>query len=347
MSDGVRLTRKAATELLVGIFEARDCPPNEALLVAEGLVWADLRGIESHGLVRIPQYMLRLDKGVVNPRPTLKIIKETPAAVVIDGDFSHGQVALKLAVEKAIEKAKQVSVGWIVVGDTTHTGAVSMYTRQVAEAGMAALYMGGSQPNMAYYGTKAGGVSTSPIAMAVPRGNGKILSLDLSTAIAGVGKLLQHKVSGEPLGKGWALDDDGNPTTDPQKATLPTPLGGPKGSGMSLMFECMTSLMAGRAILAPWIRGENQRHHQSALLAAIDISQFGDLDEYCEEVEGLAEAIKTLPKSDEVDEIMMPGERSDAIYEDRIRNGYIVPSKVWAKVVEVAEQYDVPLPAVG
>ena len=250
MSEGVRITREAATELLAGIFEARDCPPDEALLVAEGLVWADLRGIESHGLVRVPQYMLRLDRGVVNPRPQMKIIKETPAAVVIDGDYSHGQIALNLAIEKALEKARQVSVGWVVVGDTTHTGAVSMYTRQVAEAGMAALYMGASQPNMAYYGTKAGGVSTSPIAMAVPRGNGRVLSLDLSTAIAGVGKLLQHKVSNEPLGEGWALDDEGNPTIDPQKATLPTPLGGPKGSGLSLMFECMTSLIAGRAILA-------------------------------------------------------------------------------------------------
>lgn len=347
MSDGVRITREAATELLAGIFEARDCPSDEALLVAEGLVWADLRGIESHGLVRVPQYMLRLDKGVVNPRPQMKIIKETPAAVVIDGDHSHGQIALNLAIEKALEKAKQVSVGWVVVGDTTHTGAVSMYTRQVAEAGMAALYMGGSQPNMAYYGTKAGGVSTSPIAMAVPRGNGRILSLDLSTAIAGVGKLLQHKVSGEPLGEGWALDEEGNPTTDPQKATLPTPLGGPKGSGLSLMFECMTSLMAGRAILEPWIRGENQRHHQSALLAAIDISQFGDLEEYSNQVEALADVIKTLPKADDFDEILMPGERSDAIYEERIKNGYIVSPKVWAKVVEVAEKYEVPLPAVG
>ena len=145
---------------------------------------------------------------------------------------------------------------------------------------MAALYMGASQPNMAYYGAKAGGVSTSPIAMAVPRGNGKILSLDLSTAIAGVGKLLQHKVNDEPLGEGWALDSEGNATIDPHKASLPTPLGGPKGSGLSLMFECMTSLIAGRAILEPWIKGENQRHHQSALLAAIDIAQFIDLQEY-------------------------------------------------------------------
>ena len=347
MSDGVRITREAATELLVKIFKARDLPPDEALLVAEGLVWADLRGIESHGLFRIPQYMLRIDKGVVNPRPQMTIIKETAAAVVIDGDHSHGQIALNLAIKKALEKAKQVSIGWVVVGDTTHTGAVGMYTRQVAGEGMAALYMGASQPNMAFYGTKAGGVSTSPIAMAVPRAHGKVLSLDLSTAIAGVGKLLQHKVNDKALGEGWALDANGNATTDPHKASLPTPLGGPKGSGLSLMFECMTSLIAGRAILEPWIRGKNQQHHQSALIAAIDIKQFIDLQEYCEQVEALAEVIKTLPKADDVDEILMPGERSDAIYEERIRNGYIVPPKVWEKVVETAIKYNVPLPDIG
>mgnify|MGYP001334143563 CR=1 FL=1 len=347
MSEGVRITREAATALLTGIFEARDLPPDEAKLVADGLVWADLMGIESHGLVRVPQYMLRLDRGVVNPRPEMKIIKETPAAVVIDGDHSHGQIALNLAIEKALEKAKQVSIGWVIVGDTTHTGAVGMYTRRVASDGMAALYMGASQPNMAYYGAKAGGVSTSPIAMAVPRANGKVLSLDLSTAIAGIGKLLQHKVSNEPLGEGWALDEEGNPTTDPQKAILPTPLGGPKGSGLSLLFECMTSLIAGSAILEPWIKGENQRHHQSALIAAIDIAQFVDLDEYRDQVEALANVVKTLPKADDVDEILMPGERSDAIFEERVRNGYIVPGKVWEKVVEVAEKYSVPLPAVN
>ena len=347
MSDGVRITREAATELLVEIFKARDLPPDEALLVAEGLVWADLRGIESHGLFRIPQYMLRIDKGVVNPRPQMTIIKETAAAVVIDGDHSHGQIALNFAIKKALEKAKQVSIGWVVVGDTTHTGAVGMYTRQVAGEGMAALYMGASQPNMAFYGTKAGGVSTSPIAMAVPRAHGKVLSLDLSTAIAGVGKLLQHKVNDEALGEGWALDADGNATTDPHKASLPTPLGGPKGSGLSLMFECVTSLIAGRAILEPWIKGKNQQHHQSALIAAIDIKKFIDLQEYCEQVEALAEVIKTLPKADDVDKILMPGERSDAIYEERIRNGYIVPLKVWEKVVETAKKYNVPLPDIG
>ena len=347
MAEGIWITREIALGLLVEIFKARDLPPDEALLVAEGLVWADLNGIESHGLVRIPQYMLRIDKGVVNPRPQLKIIKETSAAVIIDGDHGHGQIALNFAIEKVLEKAKNVSVGWVIVGDTTHTGAVGMYTRQVAQKGMAALYMGASQPNMAYYGARAGGVSTSPIAMAVPRGNGGVLSLDLSTAIAGVGKLLQHKVNDEPLGEGWALDGDGNATTDPHKAILPTPLGGPKGSGLSLMFECMTSLIAGRAILEPWIKGENQRHHQSALLAAIDISQFIDIEKYCGEVEALAKIIKTLPKADYVEEILMPGERSDAICRERVKNGYMVPIKVWDRVVEIAKKYNLLIPSVS
>ena len=117
MSDGVRITREAATELLVKIFKARDLPPDEALLVAEGLVWADLRGIESHGLFRIPQYMLRIDEGVVNPRPQMTIIKETAAAVVIDGDHSHGQIALNLAsitymIATGISASSMISLGY-------------------------------------------------------------------------------------------------------------------------------------------------------------------------------------------------------------------------------------------
>ena len=108
------------------------------------------------------------------------------------------------------------------------------------------------------------------------------------------------------------------------------------------MFECMTSLIAGRAILEPWIKGANQRHHQSALIAAVDIGQFVDLVEYCSEVEALADVIKTLPTADGIDQILMPGERGDAIYEERTRNGYIVPIKVWNKVAETAEKYNIP-----
>lgn len=346
MADGVVVPHTAVRDMSQGIFEALNVPPDDARQVADGLVWADLRGIDSHGIIRIPSYVRRLEQGIVNPRPRMKIVKDLPAATVIDADLAHGQIALSFGMTTAMEKARHAGVGWIIVGRSTHSGAAGMYTRMAAEAGMIGVHMGTSQPNMAYHGARVGGVSTSPIAISVPRGDGRILSLDMATAVAGVGKLMHHKATNTPLGEGWALDSDGNPTTDPQKADLPTPLGGPKGSGLSLMFECITSLMVGPSLIGHWLTGESRRHRQAAVLVAVDIASFIDLDAYKAEADFLVAAIKNLPRADGVDEILMPGERSDAICAERMTHGIPVPQATWDKVGAVAERFNVPLPDV-
>lgn len=345
MADGVVVPHEAAREMTAKIFEGMDVPPDDARQVADGLIWADLRGIGSHGLIRIPSYVMRLDKGVVNPKPDMKITKDLPAATVIDADQAHGQIALNFGMTKAIEKAREAAVGWVVVGRSTHSGAVGMYTRMAAEAGMIGIHMGTSNPNMAYHGARVGGVATSPMAISVPRGDGRILSLDMATAIAGVGKLMHHKATNEPLGEGWALDADGNPTTDPQKAEVPTPLGGPKGSGLSLMFECITSLMVGPSLIGRWLTGEAQLHKQNVVLIAVDIAAFIDLDAYKAEADYLVAALKDLPKADGVDEIFMPGERGDAIFEQRLKEGIPVPAATWSKIGEIADRFNVPMAA--
>lgn len=344
MADGVVVPHGAVRDLACGIFEALDVPAADAKQVADGLVWADLRGIDSHGIIRIPSYVMRLEKGIVNPRPDMRLVKDLPAAAVIDADLAHGQIALTFGMNKAMDKARAAGVGWIIVGRSTHSGAAGMYTRMAAEAGMIGVHMGTSQPNMAYHGARVGGVSTSPIAISVPREGGRILSLDMATAVAGVGKLMHHKATNTPLGEGWALDAEGNTTTDPQKASLPTPLGGPKGSGLSLMFECITSLMVGPSLIGRWLTGESRRHRQAAVLAAVDIAAFIDLDAYKAEAEYLVAAIKGLPKADGVEEIYMPGERGDAIFEERLKAGIPVPAKTWEDVAAVARRFKVPLP---
>ena len=169
MADGVVVTKAAALEMTRGIFEALAVPPDDAALVAEGLVWASLRGIDSHGLIRIPSYVRRLEQGIVNATPAMKIVKELPAVAIIDADHGHGQVAVTWGMEKAMEKGRSAGIGWVLVDKTKHTGAVGWYTRRAAEAGMAGLYIGTSQPNMAYFGSRTGGVSTSPICFSVPR----------------------------------------------------------------------------------------------------------------------------------------------------------------------------------
>jgi ureidoglycolate dehydrogenase (NAD+) len=346
MAGGVVVSHKAVCDLASKIFEALDVPPKDAQQVADGLVWADLRGIDSHGIIRIPSYVMRLDKGVVNPKPDIKIAKDLPAAMVIDADQAHGQIALSFGMEKAMEKARYAGVGWVIVSRSTHSGAVGMYTRMAAEAGMIGIHMGTSNPNMVYHGARVGGVATSPMAISVPRGDGQIISLDMATAIAGVGKLMHYKATNEPLGEGWALDSDGNPTTDPQKADVPTPLGGPKGSGLSLMFECITSLMVGPSLIGRWLTGEAQLHKQNVVLLAVDIGAFIDLDAYKAEAEYLVAALKDLPKADGVDEIFMPGERGDAIFEQRQRDGIPVPQTTWDQIGKVADRFGIPMPEV-
>ena len=345
MAGDVRVSADALLAFTQQIFEKLDLPSADARVVADGLVWANLRGIDSHGLIRLPSYVMRLDKGIVNPRPDMKIVKELPAVMVIDADHAHGQVALTYGMEKAMEKARTAGIGWVLVWQTKHSGAVGWYTRRAAEAGMAGMYIGTSQPNMAYYGARVGGISTSPICISVPRAGGRTITLDMATAEAGVGKLMHYKATNEPLGEGWALDAAGNPTTDPQAAVLPTPLGGPKGSGLSLMFECLTSLMMGPSFIRRWIEGENREHQQSAIVAAIDISAFTDVESYAEEAEKLAVTIKALPKADGVDEILIPGERSDAIYARRSRDGIPVPAKTWENAAAVADRLGVTMPA--
>jgi ureidoglycolate dehydrogenase (NAD+) len=247
-------------------------------------------------------------------------------------------------MEKAMEKARTAGIGWVLVWRTKHSGAVGWYTRRAAEAGFAGIYIGTSQPNMAYYGSRVGGVSTSPICISVPRAGGRTITLDMATAEAGVGRLMHHKATNTPLGEGWALDAEGNPTTDPQAAELPTPLGGPKGSGLSLMFECITSLMMGPSFIRRWIEGEFREHQQSAIVAAIDIAAFTDVESYAEEAEKLARTIKALPKANGVDEILIPGERGDAIFERRSHEGIPVPAKTWDNVAKVADRLGVAMP---
>ncbi len=343
MVDGVVVPHEAACNLASKIFEALDVPPDDAKQVAEGLVWADLRGIDSHGMIRIPSYVRRLEAGVVNPQPNIQIVKDLPAAMVIDADRAHGQIALSFGMNKAIEKARHAGVGWVIVGRSTHSGAVGMYSRMAAEAGMIGIHMGTSNPNMAYHGARVAGVATSPMAISVPRGDGRILSLDMATAIAGVGKLMHYKALNQPLGEGWALDAEGNPTIDPQKADLPTPLGGPKGSGLSFMFECITSLMVGPSLVGRWLTGEARRHKQNVVLVAVDITAFIDLDSYKAEADYLVAAIKELPRADGVDEIFMPGERGDAVFEQRLGDGMPVPQAWWVKVGAVAVRFIIPL----
>jgi LDH2 family malate/lactate/ureidoglycolate dehydrogenase len=315
----------------------------DAAIVADVLVWANLRGVDTHGVMRVPRYVDLIATGDMNPRPLVAIRTETPASVLIEADRAAGPVAMMRATTEAVRKARQAGVGLALVRATTHTAALGYYTLAAAREGMAAIALAASWPNVAYHGARAAGVSTSPISIAVPAREPVVL--DMATSVVSMGKLNQAKRTGEPIPAGWALDQDGKPTTDPQAAQIPLPMAGPKGSGLSLMIECITSLVVSNALLAESLEGapEGRRHRQNGLVIAIDLAQFGDPENFRREVERLVKALKSLPVDPEAGEILMPGERGRRTLERRSRDGIPIPRAIHGELQALAKRLGVAM----
>ena len=341
MTVGADELRRFTTD----VFASAGMSEADARVVADVLVWANLRGVDSHGVLRVPRYIEWIRSGNVNPAPRLVVATETAAVVVLDADRAAGPIAMTAAMTHATRKARDAGVGLVLVRGTTHTAALGYYTRMAAREGMAGIALAASTPLMAYHGARAAGVSTTPISIAVPGGDHEPLVLDMSTGVVAMGKLLQASKIGEPLPEGAALDADGNPTTDPRKAAVPLPLGGPKGSGLALMIECLTSLVLSNPIVAEVLEdtAEGRRHRQNALALAVDVARFGDPASFRREIDRLIRALKALPRAPGVDDILMPGERGNRTLAQRTRDGIPLPPPVIDELRAVASRLGVTM----
>jgi ureidoglycolate dehydrogenase (NAD+) len=347
MNEGsIRVDANALRDFTRDVLMRADMPADDAETVADILVWANLRGVDGHGVLRLPRYLYLIGIGLMNPRPEIREIRETPASVVIEADRALGPIAFGRAMARAIEKARAAGIGLGLVRNSTHAGAVGYYALQAVRADMVGIVTSTSLPNMAYHGARAAGVATSPIAIAVPGGEHAPLSLDMATAVASFGKLAQARHAGTSIPEDWALTADGAPTTDPNRAAIPMPLGGPKGAGLALMFECIASLLVGNPLVEAELTGAEgeRRHNQNGMLIAIDIAQFIDVAAYGASLDRMVELIKALPKSPGTDEILVPGERGDRVLEERSRDGIPLAPGTWRALEETADRLGVDMP---
>jgi ureidoglycolate dehydrogenase (NAD+) len=327
------------------VFERAGMPPADAEIEAEVLVWANLRGVDSHGVLRIPWYLDMIERGVMNPNPKIQTLKETPAILFIDADRALGPVVTVWAMRQVIEKARTVGIGWSLIRNVTHQGAMAYYALMAAAEEMAGLAIVCSPPNMAPHGAKAAGVHNSPIAIAVPAKKHRPLVLDMATSVAAGGKVSLAIDKGIPLPLGWALDGEGNPTTDANLARILMPAGGPKGSGLAVMFQCLTSLMADNPLLTPALTGQRTGHNQNSVVAAIDIGQFSEVETFKTHVDEMIDSLKGLPKAEGFEEIMMPGEPEDRVWAERSRDGIPLPPGTAQKIRDASTRFGIPLPA--
>jgi len=342
----IRVESKELKGFTTEVFRKAGMPREDAAIEAEVLVWANLRGVDSHGVLRIPSYLASVERGGMNPRPNIQIEKESPATLLIECDHAFGPVVTVLAMRRVIEKAAQVGIGWALLRNTTHQGAMAYYALMAAEHDMAGIALVCSPPNMAPHGAKAPGVHNSPIAIAVPGKAHRPLCLDMATSVAAGGKVQLAIDKSIPIPLGWAIDKEGNPTTDPTKVGALLPAGGYKGSGLAMMFECLSSVMAGNPLLEPRLLGTGSvpPGTQNSVVAAVNIGFFTDVDEYKEHIDNLAKGIKALPKAEGFDEILVPGEYEDHVYEERLRDGIPLPEGTVQNLRDAAAKLGVALP---
>ena len=342
---GTRIAWQTLQAFAAEVFGAVGMPAEDAQTEAEVLVWANLRGVDSHGVLRIPSYVRSVQEGGMNPRPKMVVERETPAVLLIEADHAFGPVVTTMAMRRAVEKARQVGVGWAVIRNTTHQGAMAYYALMAAQQDMLGLALVCNPPNMAPYGARAAGVHNSPLAIAAPAQEHPPLVLDMATSVAAFGKVSLAIDQGAPIPPGWALDAAGVPTTDARAAAILLPAGGYKGSGLAMMFECMSSLMAANPLISTTLSGRAVRPGtQNSVVAAVDVATFTDPAAYRREMDALIGAIKGLPPAEGFTEVLVPGEIENRVREERLAAGIPLPMGTVRNLREVAEELGVACP---
>jgi ureidoglycolate dehydrogenase (NAD+) len=329
----------AADLLTAGGFTA-----DQAQQTSDLLVWANLRGADSHGLLRIPRYIEMVELGLINADARPAFTTELGAIAVLDADRAPGAVGMLLAAEKAIELAGIHGIGWCSAKNITHAGAIGYFAQKVAEAGMISIVMTASKPLMVYFGSSAEGVSTNPLAIAAPTADpDRPILLDMSTAAVALGKIMAARDAGELIPEGWGVDARGVGTTDPNAVKSVLPMAGPKGAGLSLMIEIMSSVLIANPIISASLNGASEAPF-NGLVLAVDPAAFGDRGAFTQTIEALAQAIKGLPAANAHEPVFLPGERGFTESARRVREGIPIAAGTLARLIALAAKYSVPVP---
>jgi LDH2 family malate/lactate/ureidoglycolate dehydrogenase len=301
--------KEAAIHILTGLNATAD----EAAVTAESLIRAEVRGTDTHGVVFLKLLASRVDTQMVNLPTQLKIIKEDMATGLIDGGNGLGQVAAHRAMTMGIEKARCCGVGCCLVRNTNNIGFLAFYTMMAAEKGMVGIIMTNGAASVSPWGGAQPLFGTNPMSIAVPGGPAETpVVLDMSSSLVARGKIRRAHRMKESIPLGWALDESGNPTTDPAAALKGTlaPIGGPKGSGLAMMVDVLAGMLSGSKY-GPDVKTFHQPEGPTGVgvcCMAIDIEKFMPIENFRSLFRSYTEKIKGSKKASGVSRIYLPGE---------------------------------------
>ena len=345
---GATVPVAAMIALTTDAFVACGSPPADAAIVAERMIEADLTGVDTHGIMRLPQYVVYLQKGNINPRPDIRIAQRGPATAVVDGDNGMGHLVMSFAARTAVEMARESGVAWVGSRRSNHAGAGGVYAAIPLAHDMIGLYGAASSANhMALWGGAEPLLGTNPIACAIPAGKEAPVVVDVATSVSSFGLIRKYALEGKPLPEGWVVDrTDGKPITDAKRAGegVLLPIGGHKGSGIALIIGLLSGVLNGAAFgrdIRDFSAQSANETNTGQFIVALDVARFLPIEIFKAEVDRHIRdflASDTLPG---VEAVRIPGTERRRRKDERSRNGVTLSAALLKQLDEVAVKLNI------
>jgi len=346
--DTVFIQQEVLKETCARLLQTVAVNKNDAELTADVITCAELRGIGSHGIARMPVYLKRVKMGLINAHPQIKIESSYNAAAIVDGDNGLGQVVTARAMEKAIEMASSEGVGMVGVRNSNHFGVAAYYVIQAMKEDMIGLVITNSSPAIAPFGGKRPLLGTNPMAVGIPGHNDANILVDMASSVTARGKIRLCAAKHDPLPDGCALDEEGNPTCDPEKALHGSlvPMGGVKGYALAVLIDLLAGVLTGSGYsdgvreLTNFSGPVNAGH----MLMAVRIDAFKDAESFKGQIYDYVARLHDEPKADNVKNIYAPGEIEQNLTVERLRSGIPFTRSQINLLKSMAEEYNAAIP---
>lgn len=326
-------------------------PLDEARIVADNLIDADLRGVGSHGVVRFPIYVKRLEDGGTKARAEISILRQTRTTAVVDGGNGLGHLVGVRAMQIAIDKASEGDCVFVAVRNSNHFGAASYYAEMAARAGMIGfVFTIGAINHMAPWGGAEAVLGNNPFAVAFPTPGDFPIVLDMACSVAARGKIIVAAKEGKPIPGDWATGPDGLPTTDAVEALkgFVVPVGGPKGYALTLTVGLLSTMLSGaffgRAVGDLYER-TSEAQNSGHLFGVLPVAAFEDPDAYAERMQQAMADIKGVQLAPGVREVHLPGEREHLAKVANLTEGVPMGPRLAEELAGISARYGVPLKA--
>ncbi|MGB9867533.1 MAG: Ldh family oxidoreductase [Bacillota bacterium] len=343
MSQDIKVSHSTLRQFCSQVLTGIGVPEVDAEIVADTMVKADLRGVNSHGVARLPSYVRRVRAGLMSPNTQVTVVRETQSTLLIDGGNGFGQVAAYWTVRKLIQKARSSGVAAGGIRNTNHYGMGAYYAVMPTEHDMIGLAVSNAPPAMAPIGGSKAMLGTNPLSVAAPCGKWPAVVLDMATSLVSRGKIRLAAIEGKKIPPGWGLDSRGVPTDDPHAVlrggTL-TPIAGPKGYGLAFMIDVLAGVLTG-AGFGEKLKAIDDLSGEAGtgnFFMVIDIGSFMPVDEFKDRIDALVEQIKNSPRVPGVEKIYLPGEIEWENEQLRLKEGISLPEEVVRELMLVGQE---------